>query len=123
MDVHMFIFESDLPAVYMVAYADYPAAPTQPADSDQLLNDTRDWLATMGTKPFEITDEQSITLNSYVGREISYEVPNTPARGVWGKARLYLVEQRLYIVLGNSKAEAFTKKDVDKFLDSFSLTE
>jgi hypothetical protein len=122
LDVHMFIFESELPSVYMVAYADYPAAPSQPAESEKLLDHARDWLTTMGTYPLEITHEQGVTLDGYPGREISFKVPSAPATGAWGKARLYLVKQRLYIVLGNGADERF-KRDVDKFLGSLSLSQ
>jgi len=45
----------------------------------------------------------------------------------WGRqlfrARVYLIEQRLYQVVVFGTKEAATSKDADKFLDSFKLAE
>ena len=68
----------------------------------------------------KLMSEKEVKLGDHPGREIQISVAN--GRQLF-RARVYLVEQRLYQVVVFGTKEAATSKDADKFMDSFKLAE
>jgi hypothetical protein len=68
----------------------------------------------------KLASEKDIKLGDYPGREIQIDVAG--GKQVF-RARVYLVDQRLYQVVVFGTKEAATSKDADKFLESFKLAE
>lgn len=112
------LFTAEIPqsmSVYVVAYTDYPANLVKKSD-DAVLDGARD--GCVKNVQGKLLSEKKLTLDKYPGREIAVELPGQARY----RARIYIVNLRLYQVI-TVGSEAFVKsKDADKFLDSFQLT-
>jgi hypothetical protein len=107
---------------YMVAFSDYPEAIIKQKDPEKMLSDgVKGAMRNIrGRKNYE----KDITLAGYQGKEITFTVPSSgrlPSGGK-GKARMFLVENRLYQVLALG-LKSISEAEFDKFLDSFELYE
>lgn len=103
---------------FMLSYADYPNAASNPAHEQSVLDGVRDGVlkGTEGT----LISESKLTLNGYPGREMKATrmVDGTEMIFSW---RLFLVGKRLYqLAVGSSKADS-ESPDIKKFFASFEL--
>jgi hypothetical protein len=117
------LYVSDRPdSVVAIGYTDYPIALVLGAPPEKLFAGVRDtWLnrlhgtLTRSDRPLKIDDK-------HPGIEFSADgqIENTEA---FVRARLYLVDQRLYQVVILGKTAAVPSRVVNRYLDSFKLIE
>ena len=99
-------------SVYMVTYYDVPeVAQATPEQVKELLDGAPDAFAKGGNT--NLTRSQNITLDGNPGREFDF----TSDEGFAGKGRVYLVKQRLFLVVGVTPQT----QNAQRFLDSFRL--
>jgi hypothetical protein len=103
---------------YVVAYADMPVARGVSADQAQTALDfARDGM--VRNVNAQLTGESRIWLaGKYPGREVRAELPGKV--GIV-RARLYLVDRRLYQVMVVGRAPWANSADAGQFLNSFAL--
>jgi hypothetical protein len=116
MDQQMFAVETDDHMAYMVGYADYPEHIVERIDVDQSFDATRDGM--LGEYGARVTNETRIRLDSYPGREFSFEgtIKNVRCAGC---CRIFWVDKRLYQLIAIGEQAAVDKEDVDRFFLSF----
>ena len=110
---HSFTVELENPnSAYLVTYYDVPeVAKATPEQIKELLDGTPDAFAKGGNA--QLTRSQNIILDGNPGREFEF----TSTEGFSGKGRVYLVEERLFLVV----AIAPQSQNIQQFLDSFRL--
>ena len=110
---HSFTVELENPdSAYLVTYYDVPeVAKATPEQIQELLDGAPDAFAKGGNA--ELTRSQNIILDGNPGREFEF----TSTEGFSGKGRVYLVEERLFLVV----AIAPQRQNIQRFLDSFRL--
>jgi hypothetical protein len=101
---------------YSVNLADYPPEMIAAGDTQQMLDGARD--GAVSNVNGELLDEKELTLSGYPGREFKVKVED---EGIVVRARIYLVNERLYVIQALSKERLASSEDIDKFLDSFQL--
>ncbi len=115
LDAHMFLVEHGGVA-YMVAFSDYPTMVIQDRPSQLILDGARD--GAVANANGKLLGESMVSLNGHQGRELDIE----PMGGkVTIRARIFLVDHRLYQVMVLTPKGKDFSGDVRKFLDSFSL--
>jgi hypothetical protein len=102
--------------MYGTNYCDFPAE-VKKAPLKQVYDSSRD--GAVANLEGKLASEKDIKLGEYPGREIRIEVAG--GKKLF-RARVYLVDQRLYQVVVFGTKETATSKEADKFLDSFKLT-
>ena len=106
--------------VYLASYLDYPGEIIEQSDPNDILNGAQS--GAVGNVNGQLISSKDIDIATYPGKEIVFKIPKSermPAGGI-GKARFYLVDNRLYQILsieGGSKVSAAA----NQFLDSFEL--
>jgi hypothetical protein len=118
--IYMALVAPNNDLAYLVTYNDYPDAALAGAEKDAMLDGVRDGnVKSFGGK---VASEKKITLGKekYPGREILLEKPGETA--VY-RARMYLVNNRLYQVVIVSTKDVATNKDTDNYFESFKLSE
>jgi hypothetical protein len=105
---------------YLVMYCDYPVEGLSQDDAQQALESGRD--AALKQLNAESTRERKITLAGHSGLEFHF-TGNGQGRSVHGAWRLYLVRNRLYQVAALRFGQALPAADINRFFDSFKLTE
>jgi len=110
---HSFTVELQNPdSAYLVTYYDVPeVAKATPEQVKELLDGTPDAFAKGGNA--NLTRSQNIILDGNPGREFEF----TSTEGFSGKGRVYLVQQRLFLVV----AIAPQTQSIQRFLESFRL--
>jgi hypothetical protein len=103
--------------MYGANYCDFPAE-IKKAPLKQVFDSSRD--GAVANLEGKLASEKDIKLDKYPGREVQIEVAG--GKRLF-RARVYLVEQRLYQVVVFGTKDAATSKEADKFLDSFALAE
>jgi hypothetical protein len=86
-------------------------AQATPEQVKELLDDAPDAFAKGANA--QLTQSQNIILDGNPGKEFEF----TSTEGFSGKGRVYLVEQRLFLVV----AIAAQTQNIQRFLDSFRL--
>lgn len=118
---HLYLSEQP-ESVVAIGYTDYPLSLVLGSPPEQLFSGVRDtWLRrlhgtlTRSDRPLKIDGK-------HPGIEFSAdgEIENTAA---FVRARLYLVDQRLYQVVILGKTAAVPSRVVNRYLDSFKLIE
>jgi len=97
-------------------YCDYPAD-IKKLSADRVLDSSRD--GCVANLDGKLLSDKKIKLGGHPGRDIQVEVDG---KHIF-RARVYLVEQRLYQVVVFGPKDLATSKDALKFLDSFELVE
>lgn len=116
-DVYTLTFEMQNPAVaYWVVYIDYPEAAVRQRGVEQLLKEARD--GSVDNVRGRLLKERGIVAEGYPGKEIEYEGED-PAEDLY-RSRMYLVKQRLYILLVTVPRNG-PSEHAEKFLNSFKL--
>ncbi len=117
-DAYLFVL-ADEDAAYLVSYSDYPNIVVQQSNSDDILDGVRDGEA--ANVRGLLLSEQIISLDDYPGRELKID---TLDGKVTIRSRIYLVNNRLYqVVVVIPKDHPTSDKNIDKFLESFTLTD
>lgn len=120
-DVHLFIAAQDS-AAYMISYTDFQneALTVAPEIAKQTFDTARDSL--VSSMAGIITAEEEAPLGAYPGRQIAFTIAEEVAPGGGkGIARLYLVNNRLYLVTTFSPNSDYSPEQANDFLASFSL--
>lgn len=113
--LHMNTAQADR-TLYGAHYLDYPAE-IKKAPIQKVLDASRD--GALANLEGKLVSEKDIKLDKYPGREVQIEVAE--GKRLF-RARVYLVEQRMYQVVVFGTKAAATSKEADKFIDSFTLT-
>ena len=103
--------------MYGANYCDFPAE-IKKAPLRKVFDSSRD--GAVANLEGKLVSESDIKLGDYPGREIRIGVED--GKQVF-RARVYLVDRRLYQVVVFGSKEAATSKQADKFFDSFKLAE
>ena len=105
---------------FMAMYADYPIAFDTPEDVKASLDASRDMMLSKGHG--KLISEKEHVFKKYPGREITAGTDAGMAR-----LRMYMVQQRLYLLMvlidGANDVKQLESKQADRFLDSFQLIE
>jgi hypothetical protein len=104
-------------ALFGAHYTDFPAA-IRKLPLKQVYDSSRD--GAVANLKGKLLSEKDVKLGKYPGREIRIEVKGG-ARLF--RARVFLVDRRLYQVVVFGTKETATSKDADRFLSSFRLVE
>jgi hypothetical protein len=102
---------------YLVSYTDYPKGVTAMADTNERLDRGIAALA-QGPKT-RVVSKKNITLGAIQGREAVIEAMEGK---LVIRLRLFLVEDRMYLVLVSTPKAHAGAAEVTDFLDSFKLT-
>ena len=102
--------------MYGANYCDFPSE-IKKVPLKQVFDSSRD--GAVANLKGKLASEMDIKLDKYLGREIQIDVQG--GKQLF-RARVYLVDQRLYQVVVFGTKEAATSKAADKFLDSFQVT-
>jgi len=114
--LYMYMVERKQESVlYMTAYIDYPFQFPSEAVPEGLASGREGMLAERGAT---LISEQAIELNGYPGTEFKYRLPDRST----GRARLYLVNQRLYMLVVETSKEQWLTKSIEGFLSSFQFS-
>jgi hypothetical protein len=114
-DMHMFTameLQSPNPTAYSVAYADFPFVTTTPDASSALLDAAQAGLIEKNT----VLARSSLQLRGNPGREVKLKDP----KGMVSRVRLFLVKERIYMVMVFSNSEKGLVGS-DRFLSSFDF--
>jgi hypothetical protein len=103
-----------------VTYTDYPAQVMRSRRPEAMLDGFERAMTPGGQ--WSIESQKSILLDGHPGREVQFSVsvPNNPEKGA-GRARIYLVGNRLYQVIIVGRASKVTAGELGDYVDSFEL--
>jgi hypothetical protein len=106
--------------VRRVMYADYPPGLIRLGNRDERLD-----IACQGMAAdfrLAIVQKQTISINGHPGRDVSLESQSARAGAkIIGRARLYLVDDRLYEVYMAGRSDRIEPGSMEEFLNSFAL--
>lgn len=102
---------------FIVGYSDYPQEVIDKSNPRKMLDGARD--GAVGNAGGELIDEIELTFQDYPGREIEVEVPGKATI----RARLILIDNRLYQVMVISPSVEILEKKGTEFFDSFAVDE
>lgn len=120
-NLNQFIVERPDEARYVVAYLDVPGNLTTMLQNPEQVNEFFNGVVSGLSQTIEgqILSQDNITLNNYLGKEFRVQHDD----GVLGRYRLYLVQQRIYLLgVVTSKAQ-YLQKSIQGFFDSFKLAQ
>ena len=96
---------------YSVEYSDLPGIAVDLGGSGTIFNKAKEGV--LKDNGGAETHFSSISLRKHPGKELNFQVPGKDS----GKARFFLVEKRLYVLVATSSNPG----NVEKFLNSFKL--
>lgn len=102
-------------AAYSVAYADFPFIPTTAEAAEVLLDASQSQILLNNT----LLARSSLQLKGNPGRELKLKDP----KGLLTRARMFLVKERIYMVMVFSHSEQGLASNSDRFLNSFELAD
>jgi hypothetical protein len=104
----------------LVTYTDLPPTIVGANDPDALLDGGVRKIS--GGGPWTVQGQTPIALDGHPGREVRFAVasPSTPEKGS-GRARIFLVGNRLYQAIMVGPASKVTEEELDHFVKSFEL--
>jgi hypothetical protein len=100
-------------ATYTASVSDLPGMAVALGGTGHILDKAKEGL--LKESGGSETSFAKTSLGGYEGRELSYSLPS----GGSGKARLYLVDKRLYVIVGAGPESAGPA--IDRFVNSFKL--
>jgi hypothetical protein len=101
--------------VYTVSYVDFPVSPKdQPGGVKEAFSGVKAGIVEANA---QVTAEQDLELKGYPGQEMRV----VQASGLVTRFRSYVVDQRMYIVMAQTKNEKNLGKSIEGFLNSFQL--
>ena len=103
----------------MVAYTDYPEDVVSQSDPAKMLDGASNGAVqnVNGT----LVSQDEITLDGNPGRDIVANAAAKNGQEVTMRARLYMVKNRLYMIIIVANKGQLTREQTDAFLDSFKL--
>ncbi len=104
---------------YMVGYSDYPDEVIQTSDPEEMLDGSRN--GAVNNVNGKLVMETRISLAGHPGREFVAEAKGKNQEDLTIKTRLFLVKNRLYMVLTAAKKEKAASSEMNQFLQSFKL--
>jgi hypothetical protein len=104
-------------SAYNISYADYSTEMTKTVPADKLLEEGRD--AGIQSVNGRLISEKRISLEGSPGREVVIDLPGSEKVTV--RARLYLVDNRLYDIVFGGPPAAAKGPSTDAFMASFKL--
>ena len=117
-DIYTLTFVLNHPsAEYWIIYIDYPSLTVLQKGSDQTLKEARD--ASGNPVQGKLLWERRVYLNEYPGLEIDYEGASGDENAY--KSRLYLVKDRLYVILVTAPKDQPLSAQAENFLNAFRL--
>jgi predicted Zn finger-like uncharacterized protein len=122
MEMVQHLVDVDRTTTFIVGYSEGSLPPARRAlPADVLLNDSCDGslAAIAPQKPIE-KSRTSVRLGDYPGKQMVVDVTNRKVRMV---ARVYLVGERLYILMAVGKGYDPDNENVRRFFDSFEIIE
>ena len=104
----------------IVTYTDLPPAIVGASNPDALLDGGVRKMS--GGGPWTVQGQSPIALDGHPGREVRFAVnsPSAPEKGS-GRARIFLVGNRLYQAIMVGPASKVTEEELDHFVKSFEL--
>jgi len=117
--MYLFMYETSSSA-RLVGYADYEKELVSRVDPEELLNGTRD--GAVGNVNGILQKETRITIDGFPGRDLEFSAI-IEAKVVSARARIYLVENRLYQILALEESSTGVSDEMIAFIDSFKLVE
>ncbi len=117
-DTHLFVVDRK-DHVFLVSYNDYP---------ESLLNDDprtvleRARLGAIANVRGSLVSKQDIEVHGHPSQDFEFQVSTTEGVTSRGRARLVLVERRLYQLILLGPPETVSSRESDRFLQSFTLT-
>jgi hypothetical protein len=102
-------------SAFVVGYADYPRNVVESSDPEEMLDGARD--GAVGNVGGRLTDETTLDFHGHPAREIRVEV----AKKTSIRARVILIENRLYQVMVVSKSARILDGKGSEFFDSFTV--
>jgi hypothetical protein len=118
-DINIFLHE-DNDVATTVMYSDYPEAMMKLADPDKVLEGGVDG-AIKNTKG-DLLSKRDISINGYPGKEFEAAMVAPNGQKLIYRARIYLVNARLYQLIQAGPRDSLTPKQSQDFFKSFSLT-
>jgi hypothetical protein len=113
----MYVAEDGEVTSYIAGFTDYPEANIKQVQPDKMFDGGRDRL--IATEKGKLITQSAITLAGYPGRAIIVEMPD----GLIVTARFYLVKNRFYSLLAETKRTKAEAEHIANFLDSFKLAD
>jgi hypothetical protein len=104
---------------YGVGYSDYPEEAVRKSDPEKILDGARN--GAVSNVNGKLVMETKITLEGNPGRELIVDAKSTQGEDLTIKSRLFLVKNRLYVVMAAAKKGKVAFSELDKFLQSFKL--
>jgi hypothetical protein len=104
----------------MVIYTDLPQVTVESNDPDELLD--RGINGMKGKEQWSIEGESPVTLDDHPGRDVRFAVNSTTTseKGA-GRARVFLVGNRLYQAIMVGPASKANEEELDRYVKSFEL--
>lgn len=103
---------------FMVGNTRYPDSVFASGNSDDIMNGARN--GAVSSINGEVTNEHSITVGGYSGREVTGK---SPSKNLGFTIRLFVVRPQMYMILYTQyDKDKATSEDGRKYLDSFQLT-
>jgi len=117
--MYLFMYETSTSA-RLVGYADYDKELVTRVDPEELLNGTRD--GAVGNVNGILQKETRISIDGFPGRDLEISAI-IEAKIVSVRARIYLVENRLFQILALEESSTGVSDEMIAFIDSFKLVE
>lgn len=120
LNLNGFSVERPNEAIYWVAYFDLPGELSNRIQTSGQINEFLTAVVQGLSESLEgqLVNQQTISLNNYSGRE--FRIQHT--EGVVGRYRVYLVNQRVYLLGVITSKENYLQKSIQGFFNSFRLT-
>jgi hypothetical protein len=103
-------------AVFLTNYSDYPDVYV--ASGEEKMFDSAKTGLTTSMQGAKVSSESKVTIEGHPGREYLLDVTN----GNHFKCRVFLVKNRVIMLLAGGKPGKVNDKDIQTFFDSFKLT-
>jgi len=122
--LNVFLYDASLRGkddnlVYMVNYTEYPVDQIHSNNTEILPDLFRNSVeGVVMNVNGELLSEEEIQLGQYPGREIRIDYKNGMAII---SMRIYLVENKMYMIQTITETKKEAKKSIDRFMDSFEL--
>ncbi len=114
---YTFVYSNE-DVAFAVSYTDYPIK-TQAPDAQKIFDGARNGqLAAM--RGSTLISESEVSVNSYPGREVQMATPQGDGKHAI-RTRMYMVNNRLYLVMVALPKDELFSRDAVKFMDSFKL--
>ncbi|MBN2572894.1 MAG: hypothetical protein JXA68_12255 [Ignavibacteriales bacterium] len=120
-DIQMTIYQamsSDGNVVYFVSYNDYPAELVEQGDPESMLEEGMN--GALGTYSSQLISSKKIKYGDHPGIEF-FAGGESQGYAINVKARMYLVENRLYQALVLGLEGSIDEDEMDEFLETFRL--